>query len=129
MAARSIRCSCGGLTATVTGEPARISVCHCLNCKRRSGSAFAWQATYPEAQVEVAGGHAHYTRTSDEGFWVRHSFCPTCGTRLFYAIERRPGMISIPAGLFGDPDFPPPAVEVYGERRCPWLPQLAPVQE
>jgi hypothetical protein len=27
-----------------------------------------------------------------------------------------------PAGAFADPAFPPPSVEVYEERRCPWLP-------
>jgi len=129
MTVRDIQCSCGDLSATVSGEPARVSVCHCLNCKRRSGSAFAWNATYPEAQVTVSGEHANYTRTSEDGFWVRHYFCPNCGTRVFYAIERRPGMISIPAGLFGDADFPAPAVEVYAERRCPWLPELAPRNE
>jgi hypothetical protein len=35
--------------------------------------------------------------------------------RVFYEIERRPGMISIPVGAFA---------EVYEEARCPWLPDL-----
>jgi len=129
MTTREARCSCGALTVTAIGDPARISVCHCLNCKRRSGSAFSWNATYEEAQVELSGAHASFTRTSDEGFWVRHHFCPNCGIRLCYAIERRPGMISIPAGAFADPDFPAPTIEVYEERRCPWLPELAARQE
>jgi hypothetical protein len=129
MATRTIECSCGGLTASVSGDPARVSVCSCLNCKRRSGSAFSWNATFAEAQVTVAGEHAHHSRTSEDGFWVRHHFCPTCGTRVFYMIEQRPGMVSIPAGLFGEADFAPPTVEVFGERRCPWLPELAPIQE
>jgi hypothetical protein len=34
---------------------------------------------------------------------------------VFYEIERRPGMISIPVGAFA---------EVYEEARCPWLPDL-----
>ena len=129
MTTRRASCSCGSLIAEARGEPQRNSICHCLNCKRRTGSAFAWNATYAEGQVEVRGDHASFTRSSEDGFWVRHHFCPTCGTRVFYAIERRPGMISIPVGAFSDPDFPSPAVEVYGERRCSWLPELAPVQE
>ena len=124
MTTRTATCSCGALSATVQGDPARNSLCHCLNCKRRTGSAFAWNATYKEGKVEIDGPHASFTRTSEEGFWVRHHFCPTCGTRIFYAIERRPGMISIPAGAFADPDFPPPTVQVYDERACPWLPEL-----
>jgi hypothetical protein len=38
-------------------------------------------------------------------------------------------MISIPVGSFADPDIPPPLVEVHVERRCPWLPSLAPEQQ
>jgi hypothetical protein len=30
-------------------------------------------------------------------------------------------MISVPAGGFADPDFPEPAVAVYGERRNRWV--------
>lgn len=129
MTRRRAACSCGQLAVTTEGEPPRNSICHCLNCKRRTGSAFSWNATFDESQVEVSGEHASYTRTSEDGFWARHHFCAICGTRVFYAIERRPNMISIPAGLFMDPQFPPPTVEVYGERRCDWLPELAPSSE
>lgn len=124
MTTRIARCSCGALSATATGDPVRNSICHCLNCKRLSGSAFSWNATFAEGQVAISGEHASFTRLSDEGFWGRHHFCPKCGIRVFYAIERRPGMISIPAGLFADPDFPAPTIQVYTERLCPWLPRL-----
>ncbi|HWT13800.1 MAG TPA: GFA family protein [Allosphingosinicella sp.] len=129
MTTRTARCSCGGLAVAAAGEPARNSVCHCLKCKRRTGSAFSWNATYAEAQVEISGEHSAYTRISDRGSWVRHHYCPECGTRMFYEIELRPGMVSIPVGAFADPGFPAPAVEVFGERRCAWIPELAPLQE
>jgi hypothetical protein len=38
-----------------------------------------------------------------------------------FEIERRHGMISISAGAFADPSFPPPDIEVHDERRCPRL--------
>jgi hypothetical protein len=47
MTARTACCRCKQLSATVTGDPVRVSVCHCLNCKKRSGSAFAVQARWP----------------------------------------------------------------------------------
>jgi hypothetical protein len=37
---RHAPCSCGRLRVEVDGEPARISVCHCLECQRRTGTAF-----------------------------------------------------------------------------------------
>ncbi|MBV9881548.1 MAG: GFA family protein [Sphingomonadaceae bacterium] len=121
---REARCACGALSLRAGGDPVRISVCHCLDCKRRTGSAFAWNATYESGAIAVDGTHATWHTTSDEGFWARHHFCPACGVYVFYEIERRPGMISVPAGAFADPDFPPPRVDVYEERRCPWLPEL-----
>ena len=124
MGIRRAECTCGALSAAADGEPVRLSVCHCLNCKRRSGSAFAWTATYKADRVEVGGEYRTWQRHSDEGRWARFHFCPTCGTTVWYEIEVRPGMISIPTGTFADPDFPAPNVEVYENRRCPWLAPL-----
>ncbi len=124
MTSREAACACGRLTARAEGDPVRLSICHCLDCKRRTGSAFAWNATYPEEKVAITGAFSTYERGSDDGFWARHHFCPTCGVSVHYEIERRPGMISIPAGAFADADFPAPGIEVYEERACPWLPEL-----
>ena len=124
MTTREARCACGATSARTRGDPARLSVCHCNACKRRTGSAFSWNATFAADQVERAGPFQTYERRSEEGLWARHHFCPTCGISVCYEIERRPGMISIPAGAFADPNFPPPQVDVYQEERCVWLPEL-----
>lgn len=124
MIVREARCACGALSARAEGDPVRLSICHCLDCKRRSGSAFSWNATYDAARVSIDGPRRSFTRGSDDGYWARAHFCPDCGVTVAYEIERRPDMISIPAGAFADPFFPPPALEVYEERRCPWLPDF-----
>ena len=117
---RISRCACGALSATCRGEPVRVSICHCLDCKRRSGSAFAYTATYEAGQVSTRGDHGTYRRTGDEGRWADFHFCRLCGTSVFYEIEVRPGMVSVPAGGFADRHFPEPSVEVFGERRAEW---------
>ena len=118
---REARCACGALKARVEGDPIRLSICHCLERKRRTGSAFGWNATWPGDRVRIEGPPKTFERGSDDGFWVRQHFCTDCGVTLFYEIERRPGMISIAAGAFADSEFPPPRIEVYEESRCPWL--------
>ncbi|HEX9931797.1 MAG TPA: GFA family protein [Allosphingosinicella sp.] len=117
---RRASCRCGGLTAIARGEPPRVSICHCLNCKRRSGSAFSYNATFAEEQVEVTGAPSRYRSTGDEGYWAEDELCAVCGSIVAYRIERRPGMVTIPVGAFADPDFPEPTVSVYGERRHKW---------
>lgn len=121
MTERTASCACGALAVTCEGEPARNSVCHCLDCQRRTGSAFAWQATYAGDQVQPSGAFKSFTRVSDSGRSATFHFCPTCGSTVFYEIEARPGMVSVPVGGFADPDFPEPRVSVYGSRRHRWV--------
>ncbi len=44
---------------------------------------FSWNATYDAARVEIAGVSETYRRGSDDGGWVRQSFCPLCGVTVF----------------------------------------------
>lgn len=114
------QCNCGQLRAVCTGQPDRVSVCHCLNCKRRTGSAFAWNASFPAGAVATTGSQHVFARATDSGRTNTYHFCPGCGSTVFYDVEMRPGMISIPAGAFASTDFPKPTVQVFGHRRVDW---------
>jgi hypothetical protein len=119
---REASCSCGQLRVTVEGEPVRISVCHCLACKRRTGSAFGYQARFPAEGFAAEGNHKEHVRYSDdEGEERRLSFCPECGSTVFYTLESQPDVVAIPVGAFADPEFQPPTVSVYESRRHPWV--------
>ena len=118
---RHAACLCGALTAACTGEPVRISVCHCLDCQRRSGSAFAAQARWPEADVAIAGPSQLWRRIGAEGRATDFHRCVTCGALVFYRNESLPGLVAVPLGGFADPAFPPPRVSVFDERRHPWV--------
>ncbi|MBY8829383.1 GFA family protein [Hephaestia mangrovi] len=120
MTARHAECQCGQLRVEVSGEPVRVSVCHCLNCQRRSGSAFAAQARFEDKDVTITGAATDWTRTGDNGAMTQ-SFCPTCGSGLYYRNESMPGLIAIPLGAFADPTFPPPHFSVFENRRHPWV--------
>ncbi|MFL6732423.1 MAG: GFA family protein, partial [Sphingomicrobium sp.] len=76
MTTRTASCRCGQLTATVEGEPVRISVCHCLACQKRTGSAFSAQARWPTECLEVEGRSKQWTRTADSGQQTTYNFCP-----------------------------------------------------
>lgn len=119
--ARTATCRCGNLRATCVGEPVRISVCHCLECKKRSGSAFAAQARWPDAQVRLEGEPTRWTCTADSGNRATFLFCPTCGATIAYTSEGMPGVTAIPLGTFADPAFPPPHYSVYEERKHAWV--------
>ena len=65
MVSRDAACHCGQLRLEVTGDPLRVSICNCLACQRRTGSAFGMQAGFKAEQVKVIGRFSDYARVSD----------------------------------------------------------------
>jgi hypothetical protein len=113
------RCCCGACSIEVEGRPLSNAICHCDNCKRRTGSAFGWSTYFADDQVvgksgtpgcyEIAGAKAQQR-------W----FCPTCGTTSYWRIAAQPGRIGIAGGCFVDP-LPAPTVSVANDGRFGWL--------
>jgi hypothetical protein len=127
---RTASCSCGQLKVSCAGEPIRVSMCHCLACQKRTGSAFGIQARWPSERVTIEGQSQAYVRVGDEGSAATFRFCPTCGATVYWDNDAMPGMIAVPVGSFADPTFPPPRISVYSVRRHPWtvMPEL-PLEE
>jgi hypothetical protein len=118
---KNASCSCGQLGASVTGEPVRISVCHCLACQKRTGSTYGMQARFPVGQVKISGQSSEFARVSDAGHTARFRFCPQCGATVYYTFDDMPDYIAIPVGAFADPAFPQPTVSVYEARKHAWV--------
>ena len=122
MTTRTASCRCGQLRATVTSEPVRVSVCHCLDCKKRSGSAFAVQARWPAEQVRIEGKPKSWVNTADSGNRITFHFCPECGSDVHYEIDGKfDGLVAIPLGAFDDPHAFTPAFSVWEERKHDWV--------
>jgi hypothetical protein len=120
---REAACSCGQLRLEAAGDPFAISICHCLACQRRTGSAFGMQAGFKADQVRVAGRHTDYARTSDEADRKVHifHFCPDCGSTVFSTEPDEPDIVVVMIGAFADPEFAPPTESGYSSRRHAWV--------
>ena len=125
MATRDAACSCSQLHLKAEGDPIRVSMCHCLACQRRTGSAFGIQARFSSNQVRVVGRYSDYVRTSDEGEGRTFHFCPDCGATVFYTLGTEADVVAVPIGAFAEPTFPPPTRSIYESRRHPWLAMTA----
>lgn len=110
MTVLSGKCLCGQVQISVRGEPLRVGICHCTDCRQESGSAFTFYGVWPARQFQHAG------ETSD--FHGQH-FCPRCGSRLFSVDERE---AEIKLGTLLDVPTPlVPGYELWIKRREPWL--------
>ena len=122
MTTRTATCACGQLRVTCSGDPAMTSLCHCLDCQKRTGSTYGVAAFFPRAAVVAEGAFQTYRRSADSGFAVNFRFCPRCGSTVFWEPERKPEAIAVAVGAFADPTFPAPSQSVYNQRRHAWVP-------
>jgi hypothetical protein len=133
---RKASCICGQLAVTTKGpDPERVSLCHCKNCQKQTGSAFAIQATFPKEQVTVEGkstawtfpvaGAPPVTYRNCSRTGATFHFCPECGSTVYYVLAETPDNIGIKVGAFTDPTFPPPMISGFEEYRFPWAMNVA----
>ena len=114
---RTATCACGQLQVSCAGEPARVSLCHCLDCQKRTGSTYGIAAFFSREDVKAKGEFLTFRREADSGFAVNFHFCPHCGSTVFWEPERKPDAIGVAVGAFADPAFPAPTQAVYDKRR------------
>jgi hypothetical protein len=121
MSTREARCSCGALRLIVTGEPEFVVACHCLECQRRTGSAFGVGAYFQRAQVQATGTSTLYRRAGQDGRELRLHFCPTCGSTVYWEADFRPGHFGVALGALGDTGLEAPHRSVWEQSRHPWV--------
>ncbi len=117
---RTVNCQCGSVRLRLRADPVRVSVCHCFECQKRSGSAFSAQARFRRADVVIEGELRQYVRTADSGVSVPQYFCPVCGNGIFYLQSDEPDILAIPVGMISG-QIPAPATSVWESRRMPWV--------
>ena len=116
-------CACGQTSITVNTGPTMHGVCHCANCKRRTGSAFGISAYFDQTAVVGTTGETsvyafhHEPQNHDQ---QRH-FCPKCGTTLFWYVSTLPDRIGIAGGCFADGGLPEPTYSFTHNKKEPWV--------
>ena len=121
MTIRRAACSCRQLHLAIEGEPARVSMCHCLECQRRTGAVISNQARFRPEQITVSGQATAWKRKAESGNAVTFHFCPICGSTVYWESEGFAGFVAVAIGSFADPDFPAPTIAVWEESRHPWV--------
>ncbi|MBA3922769.1 MAG: GFA family protein [Nostocaceae cyanobacterium] len=112
-------CMCGAIRYECSAEPISMGICHCRDCQRATGSAFAAALIMLRSAVTITGEVKYHGVTGDSGNLVKRGFCPHCGSRLF-GTPANPDLISIQAGSLDDPSWFKPQAEIYTGSAQPW---------
>ena len=106
-------CLCGDVRIEATGQPYRVGICHCLDCRRHHGALFHASAIFPQDSVTIDGETRDY---------VGRHFCARCGSSVF---GRSVDEIEISLGALDEPDQLMPTYELWTIRRESWLPAFS----
>jgi hypothetical protein len=108
-------CACGQLTFQTQGEPKRVGLCHCMTCRKISGSVFNAFVIFPADRVTITGEVSSWSATPAS----RRCFCPQCGSQVFD--RDKSDEIEIKLGAFDTPNLFVPGYEAWTKRREAWL--------
>ncbi len=103
-------CQCGAVRVVALGEPDRVGICHCLDCRKHHGALFYAAAIFPRGAVRVTGETRDYAG--------RH-FCPLCGSSVF---ARGDEETEVYLGALDAPEQFTPTYECWTVRREAFLP-------
>jgi hypothetical protein len=113
------KCLCEGVRYEVTGKLGALGYCHCKQCQRASGSAFAANSAIARKDIRfVAGEDLIREYESSPGRF--RAFCSRCGSPVYKRVHEQPESIRIRLGLLdGDPDLRA-RVHVFVASKAPW---------
>ena len=112
-------CHCGAVRYEVDGEPLHQALCHCSDCRKSSGAPMVAWAAFREEVFKVTQGEAKTINSSGAS---HRSFCPECGTGLYFRnAEALPGIVDIQTVTLDDPEAFPPQAHIQVAERLDWM--------
>jgi hypothetical protein len=114
-------CACGEVRYRLTAEPLVVHCCHCLNCQRQTGSAFAINLVIETDRVELLAGEPQPVDVLRGSSSKQRIFrCPTCQVALFSRYTRA-SLRFVRGGTLDDPASIAPDVHIYTRSKVPWV--------
>jgi len=102
-----------------------MSICHCKNCKKFTGSAFGITAKIPRKAFTVnCGKPVVYEDDNGTGTILHREFCGICGSSLLEYGEHAGDNTYIFYGTLDNPEALPPKGEFFCKQRASWQPEI-----
>ena len=114
-------CACGTIRYESTEEPLFSLNCHCRDCQRETGGAYAPIVGVPASGFRLLQGTPRYFAViADSGSKANRAFCGECGSPVFGRPESRPDLVTIRVGSLDQPSGFRPTQDIFTARAQPW---------
>ncbi len=112
-------CECRRVSYEVDGDIKDFSHCHCSQCRRLHGAAFATFAGVSRDQFRYISGEnatSVYASSASHG----RVFCAECGSNILVALDQEPDVLYLSmSAIEGDPPRPQ-GYHIYVGSKAPW---------
>jgi hypothetical protein len=112
-------CACGAIRYEA-GAPTFMLNCHCRDCQRASGGAYAPFVVVPGSSIKIRGDFACYEMAGGSGKPIKRMFCSRCGSPLAVTLEAAPDVVALYAANLDNPSLHNPKVELFTASAQPW---------
>lgn len=126
-------CLCGAVRYEIAGELGPIVICHCGQCRKAQGSAFAVNAPVRVADFRVVAGRDALSAYESSPGKKRH-FCRRCGSPIMSTRDSVPGIVRVRIGTLDSRVDARPSAHIFAGSKAEWdeigdaLPQYAGVE-
>lgn len=118
-------CLCGAVHYRSAADPQLVGQCHCVDCRKSSGTDHCTHVIIPVDGFAVSGEVRFYDHPADSGNIVSRGFCPQCGAPVYSKNSAMPGLVFVRASSLDDLEIAKPQMIVYASRAPSWA-QLDP---
>lgn len=113
------RCECNAVQIELVGEINDFSHCHCSQCRRLHGAAFATFAGVAKKDFRYING-SEYVKSYASSSTHERLFCHHCGSNIMVKLDDDPENFYIAMGIIdGNPDLPE-AYHIFVDSKAPW---------
>jgi hypothetical protein len=113
-------CACGAVRYECS-EPSIVDLlCHCADCQKASGSAFAAVAIVATDRLVFTGEPRFYAVRAESGRTMERGFCAACGSPVSIRRPETPAVTFLPAASLDDSSTFSPSAEVWVSRAEAW---------
>jgi hypothetical protein len=112
-------CECGRVSYQADAEISDFSHCHCSQCRRLHGAAFASFAGVPKDSFSYLSGAADIKIYQSSPSHDR-VFCATCGSNILVALDSEPEQLYLCMGTMDGDLALPPGYHIYVGSKASW---------
>jgi len=113
-------CACGAIEFECSAKPICFFLCHCVDCRKATGSAYAPNVWFRSEAVKFTKMPASHVEKGISGEETRHEYCSDCGTPIGMCTDLHKDIYGFRASSFNDLQGLKPIANVWISTKLPW---------